>query len=65
MSERLTKKLRRTEEFKDWYLKNRNELKELYDVLWNICENYDIELYNNDETFENFLHMIYYETKSE
>ena len=45
--------------FDEWYNINKGVLVYLYNKLFIISKNYDINLINNDETFENYLDMMY------
>lgn len=45
--------------FDEWYNINKGALVYLYNKLFIISKNYDINLINNDNTFENYLDMMY------
>ncbi len=45
-----------------WLSKNRNALEYLFEELINISSSYGINIYDDDESAENFIKMMYYES---
>jgi hypothetical protein len=51
--------------FENWYNSNMKVLKHLYETLVKICSLHDIQLIKNNESFNNFLYMMYNESTKE
>ena len=51
--------------FDNWYKINKNALKYLFVELRNICYKYNIYLINNNNSFNNFILMMYQESNKE
>lgn len=51
--------------FDNWYKFNKNALKYLFIELRNICSKYNINLINNNNSFNNFILMMYQESNKE
>lgn len=48
--------------YKNWVKVNKNILEHLYYKLINLSKSYSISIMNNNESFNNFLKMMYYES---
>jgi hypothetical protein len=60
---RMIDKLLENAEFRDWYNENKSDLKECFRELIIISRSYGIDLITDEYSFEDYIAMMWYESK--